>query len=372
MKIPFVDLKTQYKSIRLPLERVIRSAINEFYFIRGRSVRQFEDSFARMIGVKHCIATSNGTSSLFIALKSLGIKKGDEVITPAFSWISSSETISLCNAKPVFADVDPVTYTLTAECIRKQITPKTKAVVVVHLYGQAAPMKAIQALCRKHKLYLVEDCAQAHLSTVNNKVAGSFGDVSAFSFYPTKNLGAFGDAGCVMTNDRHRAEWIRRFANHGALQKDDHVIEGVNSRMDTIQAAVLNVKLRYLQRWNSKRIRNASLYMKHLANTGDIILPRPLPGSTHTFHLFVIRTRHRDELMAFLKKKGIQTMVHYPRALTNTEAYQHLRSNQNDFPVSNALEKEVLSLPVHPELTKDEIMFVCRNIQLFYQKVKSV
>jgi dTDP-4-amino-4,6-dideoxygalactose transaminase len=372
MKIPFVDLKAQYNDIRIPLERAIKSSINEFYFVRGKSVKQFEDSFARMIGVKHCIATSNGTTSLFVALKSLGIKEGDEVITPSFTWISSSETISLCHATPIFADVDPQTYTLTPALIEKCISPRTKAVVVVHLYGQAAPMKEIRALCKKHNLFLIEDCAQAHLTEENGKFAGSLGDVSAFSFYPTKNLGAFGDAGCIVTNDRQRAEWIRRFTNHGALQKDDHEIEGINSRMDTLQAAVLNVKLKYLERWNKKRMRNASLYKSLLKNTGDIILPHQRPGTKHTYHLFVIRTQHRDSLKEFLLSRGIQTMVHYPQALTNTNAYQYLHSNPNDFPVSNALEKEVLSLPVYPELTKDQIMFICRNIRLFYKKVKSV
>ncbi len=297
MKIPFVDLKAQYNSIRIPLERAIKSSINEFSFIRGKSVKQFEDSFARQIGAKHCIATSNGTTSLFIALKSLGIKEGDEVITPSFSWISSSETISLCKATPVFSDVDFDTWTLTPSKIEKRITAKTKAVVVVHLYGQAAPMKDIATLCKKHNLFLIEDCAQAHLTEENGKVVGTFGDVSAFSFYPTKNLGAFGDAGCVVTNDGQRAEWIRRFANHGALKKDDHLMEGINSRMDTVQAAVLNVKLKYLKRWNKERIKNASLYKSLLKNTGDIILPHQRAGTLHTYHLFVIRTLHRDALM---------------------------------------------------------------------------
>jgi dTDP-4-amino-4,6-dideoxygalactose transaminase len=372
MKVPFVDLKAQYNSIRVPLERAIKASINEFYFIRGKSVKQFEDSFAKTIGVKHCIATSNGTTSLFIALKSLGIKAGDEVITPAFTWISSSETVSLCHATPVFADVDQKTYTLTPSLIEKHISPKTKAVIVVHLYGQAAPMKEIKALCKKHNLFLIEDCAQAHLTAENDNTVGTFGDVSAFSFYPTKNLGAFGDAGCLVTNDRQRAEWIRRFANHGALQKDDHLIEGINSRMDSLQAAVLNVKLKYLKRWNKQRMKNAQLYRSLLKDTGDIVLPYQRPDTEHTYHLFVIRTQHRAALMDFLSDKGIQAMIHYPLALTNSAAYQYLDSNQNDFPVSNALEKEVLSLPIYPELTKDQIMFVCRNIQLFYKKVNSV
>lgn len=372
MKVPFVDLRAQYNSIRVPLERAIKSSINEFYFIRGKSVKQFEDSFAQMVGAKHCIATSNGTTSLFIALKSLGIMPGDEVITPAFTWISSSETVSLCHATPVFADVDPETYTLTPALIERHISQKTKAVVVVHLYGQAAPMKEIKALCKKHNLFLIEDCAQAHLTAEDGKSVGTFGDVSAFSFYPTKNLGAFGDAGCLVTNDRQRAEWIRRFANHGALKKDDHLIEGINSRMDSLQASVLNVKLRYLKRWNKQRIKNALLYRSLLKDTGDIVLPYQRTGTEHTYHLFVIRTKYRDRLMDFLSNKGIQTMVHYPQALTNCVPYKQLNSNQNDFPVSNALEKEVLSLPIYPELTKDQIMFVCRNIQLFYKKVNSV
>ena len=372
MKVPFIDLKIQYKSIQREIDESLSKSLNEFSFIRGKQVRDFESSFARALKARHCIATSNGTSSLFIALKTLGIGPGDEVITPAFSWISSSETISLCHAQPVFVDVHPQTYTLDPELIEKSITKRTKAVIAVHLYGHAAHISAIREVCRRYKLFLIEDCAQAHLTSENGEVVGTFGDVGAFSFYPTKNLGAYGDAGCVVTNDATLAERMRRFSNHGALQKDDHVLEGMNSRMDTIQASVLKAKLPYLKKWNASRSKNAARYIKALSAIEQIILPRERKNTKHTWHMFVIRCKRRDELQGYLKKKGIQTMIHYPHALTNLSVYTHLSLNQADFPVANSLEKEVLSLPIYPELTDKQIAYICRNIQDFYGKLKPV
>lgn len=372
MKVLFVDLEAQYRSIRKSIDEALKQSFSEFRFVRGKSVTAFESAFRRTIGAPHCVAASNGTSALFLALKALGVGAGDEVITPAFSWISSSETISLCGATAVFADVDPVTYTLTPALIELCITPKTKAIIVVHLYGQTAPVQEIRRLCKKHNLFLIEDCAQAHLSEDGGSYAGTIGDVGAFSFYPTKNLGAYGDAGCIVTSDAVLAEKIRRIANHGALEKDDHLIEGMNSRMDTIQAAILQAKLPYLKKWNSQRRKNAALYRRLLEDVDGLILPAEQPGSVHTYHLFVIRTDRRDELKKFLSRKGIQTVIHYPKALINTPAYAGRKLDPKDFPVSTLLEKQVLSLPIHPELTESQIRFVCRNIQLFFKKVKAV
>jgi dTDP-4-amino-4,6-dideoxygalactose transaminase len=371
MKVPFVDLEAQYRSIRTSMDQAIAKSIGQFDFIRGRSVHTFEESFRKRLGAKHCIATSNGTSSLFIILKALGIGQGDEVITPAFSWISSSETISLCGARPVFADVDD-TCTLDPTQLKKLVTKKTKAVIAVHLYGHAAQAGAIAKFCKKHDLFFIEDCAQAHFTQEHGKTVGTFGDASAFSFYPTKNLGAYGDAGCVITGDDRLAEKIRRFANHGALTKDDHTMEGMNSRMDSVQAAVLNAKLPYLKKWNNQRRKNARLYTSILKDVATITLPSERKKTRHTFHLYVIRAQHRDKLMEYLLKKGVQTVIHYPKALTNTEAYRHLHLDPDAFPTANALEKEVLSLPIYPELTERQIVFVCRNIKEFYRKVKSV
>lgn len=372
MKVPFLDLKAQYDSIRPHVDKALKHTIHGFIFIKGKPVTSFEDSFKKILNANHCIAASNGTSSLFIALRSLGIGQGDEVITPSFSWISSSETISLCNAKPVFVDVHPETYTLDPSLIERSITKKTKAIIVVHLYGQAAHVSEIREICRNRGLFLIEDCAQAHLTMENGKAAGTFGEAGAFSFYPTKNLGAYGDAGCIVTGDEELADKMRRFSNHGALQKDDHLFEGINSRMDTIQASVLKAKLPFLKKWNDKRRKNAALYLKLLSSVNDIILPVERMNTRHTWHMFVIRAKKRDELQVYLRKKGVETLIHYPQALTNLGAYSYLSLDPADYPVANLLEKEVLSLPIYPELAEKQIMYACRNIQDFYRKLKSV
>jgi len=370
MEVPFVDLEAQYRFIKPALDKAWRDSFYGFRYIGGPVVTAFEDRFKRATGAAHCVAASNGTSALFLALKALGIGLGDEVITPAFSWISSAETITLCHALPVFADVHPETYTLNPELIEGLITPRTRAVIAVHLYGQAAHMARLRKICRQRGLYLIEDCAQAHLTRENDQVVGTFGDVGAFSFYPTKNLGAYGDAGCVVTRRAALARHMRRLANHGALQKDDHLVEGFNSRMDVIQAAFLSAKLPYLARWNARRRAHAALYSRLLAGLGQVILPVERPGTTHTFHLYVVRAKKRDKLKAYLQAQGIQTLVHYPKALTNTPAYAHLGHDRAHFPVANILEKEVLSLPVYPELTERQIRYVCQNIIDFYKKVK--
>jgi dTDP-4-amino-4,6-dideoxygalactose transaminase len=370
MKIPFVDLEAQYRTIKPAIDKAWYKSFHSFRYIGGSYVTAFEFQFGKLSGAGHCVATSNGTSSLFLALKALGIGSGDEVITPAFSWISSSETISLCNATPVFVDVHPHTYTLDPDLIESHITPRTKAIIAVHLYGHAADVKRIRRICKKRRLFFIEDCAQAHLTLVNGRPVGTFGDAAAFSFYPTKNLGAYGDAGCVVTNSTRLAAHIRRLANHGALNKDDHLMEGLNSRMDVIQAAFLKAKLPYLKRWNRSRRNHAALYNRLLSGVEEIVLPAEMPGTTHTFHLYVIRTKKRDQLNEYLYKRGIETLIHYPKALTNTPAYAHLDLNRALFPVANALEKEVLSLPIYPELTETQIRYVCRNIKDFYKKVK--
>jgi dTDP-4-amino-4,6-dideoxygalactose transaminase len=368
VKILFNDLKAQHASIKNQLEDAMQNALQAFNFIKGNEVKTFELAFADTIKTKHCISTGSGTDALFTILKALGIKEGDEVITPAFSWISSAEVITLCGAKPVFADVDNQFYTISLESIRQRITARTKAIIAVHLYGQATDMVELSAFCKQHKLWLIEDCAQAHLTAQQNKFTGTFGDAAAFSFYPTKNLGAYGDAGCIVTDHDELAYVTRRFANHGALDKDDHSIEGMNSRMDTLQAAVLGAKLPYLNEWNSKRINNANLYKKNLSGLPEIILPEVRLQTKHTFHLFVIRALQRDKLKDHLLKEGIQTIVHYPKALHNLPAYQYLNYSPEDFPVSNLLQEEVLSLPVHPALKDEEIDYVSIKIKEFYNK----
>ena len=368
MKVPFADLAIQYKAIKPEIDKAIEEVLNSGNFIGGSSVKQFEENFSSLCRVKNCVAIGNATEGLFLSLKALGIGPGDEVITPAWSWISTSEVITLTGATPVFADVDPEYFTITEEDIKSKITSRTKAVIVVHLYGQVAEISSIKALCDQSNLFLIEDCSQAHLSSQSGLIAGATGDCGVFSFYPTKNLGAFGDAGCVITNQDTLAEKIRRLANHGGLSKDDHLIEGFNSRMDTMQAAILNVKLNYIKDWNARRIKNAQLYFENLSGIKSLSLPKLRNDSVHTFHLFVIRVKQRDELKSFLESKGVQTLIHYPKALPYEPAYDYLSHSINDFPVSAQLQRTVLSLPISPEISEEQILYVCQMIKSFYDE----
>ncbi|MBT1704566.1 DegT/DnrJ/EryC1/StrS family aminotransferase [Chryseosolibacter indicus] len=368
MNIPFIDLKAQYESFKERMDAGLLSAVANFQFAKGKEVFEFEEKFSKIVGSKYCINTGNGTDSLFLALKAVDIKAGDEVITPAWSWISSSETVSACGARPVFADVDSRSYTIDVDAVKKKINTKTKAVIAVHLYGQGAPAEDLKNLCNAHGLTLIEDCAQGHLTEDNHKVAGSVGHLAAFSFYPTKNLGAYGDAGCITTSDPVLTEKVRRLANHGALRKDDHLMEGFNSRMDTLQAAVLLIKLPYLEDWTVKRIKNALLYNEGLKDIPEITVPFVRPSSRHTYHIYAVRAALRDELSAYLLEHGIQTMIHYPQALTNLPAYRYLDLDPNDYPIANQLEKDILSLPIYPELEENQIGYICEKIRSFYKK----
>ena len=366
MNVPFFELKAQYQQIKSDIDQAIQEVFESGNFIRGEKVKAFENAFAKTIGTDHCIGVGNGTDALFLILKAYGIGSGDEVITPAFSWLSSSETITQCGATPVFADIDSDFYTLDSIDVEKKITSKTKAIIAVHLYGQVADMNALLSLCKKHNLKLIEDCAQAHLSEYKGNVAGNIGHAAAFSYYPTKNLGAYGDAGCITTNDSSIVEFIRRYANHGALLKDDNEIEGINSRLDELQAALLLAKLKYLPAWTEQRINNATLYFGKLKNIKEITLPKTQVNSIHSFHLFALQCEKRDELKAFLEQSKIQTVIHYPKALHNLPAYHYLKYREEDFPVSNMLQNTVLSLPIYPELSSQQIEFVCEKIGEFY------
>jgi len=367
MNVPFADLAIQYKKLKPEIDQAIAEVFDAGNFIGGKPVKDFEQNFASLCQVKNCIAIGNGTDGIFLALKALGVGPGDEVITPAWSWISTSEVITLTGATPVFADVDSNYFTITPEHVKDKITSRTKAVIVVHLYGQVAEVNEIKALCDQSNLFLIEDCSQAHLSSDHGVIAGTTGDCGVFSLYPTKNLGAYGDAGCVITCQDQLAEKIRRWANHGGLSKDDHAMEGFNSRMDTFQAAILNVKLKYLEEWNAVRVRNARLYFENLSGITPILLPGLRSNTIHTFHLFVIRIEEREGLKSYLESKGVQTAIHYPKALPFEQAYDYLSHNANDFPVSAQLQNTVLSLPVSPEISERQIMFVCDMINSYYE-----
>lgn len=365
MRIPFLDLTQQNIALKQELEQSFQKVLSAGPLIGGHFVKTFEKSFADYHAVKHCISTGNGTDSLFAALKMNGIGMGDEVITPAWSWISTSETISLTGAKPVFADVAGDTFTISVQDVESKITNRTKAIIAVHLYGQCCEMNALQKIGSANKLVLIEDCAQAHGAKQNGKLAGTFGNLSSFSFYPTKNLGAIGDAGCLLTDDDDLAVKLRRFVNHGGLIKEEHVFEGMNSRMDAVQAAVLDSKLKYLNSWNARRQAIAQQYFEKLKGLESIQLPTVLLGNEHVFHLFVIRSKKRDALKKYLMDNGIETMIHYPKALPFEPAYGQFKFSREDFPIAYKLQDEVLSLPCHPFLTDDEVDYICDAIKKF-------
>jgi dTDP-4-amino-4,6-dideoxygalactose transaminase len=368
MNIPFVDLKAQYESIRTDIDTAMRNVIGETAFIGGTYVKKFEQDFAALYGVKHVISCANGTDSLYILMKMLGIGKGDEVITAANSWISSSETITQTGAKPVFIDAHPDFYSMDESRLEAAITPRTKAVIAVHLQGQMCDIKAIKNKCDQHGIHLIEDCAQSHFSEYDGVRAGLYGLAGSFSFYPGKNLGAYGDAGCIITNDDALAEKCRMFANHGALKKHHHQMEGINSRLDGLQAAILSAKLPHILRWTEKRIANASLYCQSLRTIEQIAVPKVRPLSRHTWHLYVIRAKERNKLMEYLKEKGIETSIHYPTALPNLPCYRYLDHKPAEFPVATGLQNEILSLPMYPEMTEDMIGHVSTSIREFYNK----
>lgn len=366
MKVPFVDLKIQYEGIKTEIDSAIATVISETSFIGGKHVEQFEENFAKLYGAKHCISLANGTDSLYISMKMLGITSGDEVITSAYSWISSSETISQTGATPVFVDIDDF-FTIDVAKIESKITSKTKAIIPVHIHGQMCDMNTIIAIAKKYNLAIIEDCAQSHFSELEGVRAGLRGIVGSFSFYPGKNLGAYGDAGCLITNDDELALKMRMYARHGALKKHQHQIEGINSRLDGLQAAILNVKLPHILNWTQQRINNAAVYDDCLKGISQVELPKVRPNTKHSYHLYVIKTEKRDELAAFLKDKGVETAIHYPTALPNLKAYDYLNLVKEEFHKSTANETKILSLPMFPELTNEQIQYVADCIKEFYK-----
>lgn len=366
MTVPFVDLKAQYLSIKEEIDRSIQEVLEESNFVGGKRISAFEHLLSQHYESSHCIGVGNGTDAIFIALKMLGIGPGDEVITSAISWISTSETITLTGAKPVFVDIHPDFFTLNPDLIESRITPRTRAIIPVHLYGQAAHMKRIREICDQHRLSLIEDCAQAHLTEEDGRKVGLFGDAGTLSFYPGKNLGAYGDAGAIVTAHDDLAVKMRMFANHGALKKHEHVMEGLNSRLDALQASILAVKIQHLEKWTNSRIAHAARYSALLQGIGDVQIPAVRSGTKHTFHLYVIRTRHRDALKKFLGEKGVQASVHYPTALPNLPAYAYLAHKPTDFPVASQYQSEILSLPMYPELAPESIEYVCESIKQYF------
>lgn len=362
MHVPFVDLRLQYNNHKAELDAAMASVIGETAFISGKYAQAFEEAFAAYLGIKHVMSCANGTDSLEMLLQAFGIGSGDEVIVPANSWISTSESVTTAGARVIFVDADPLTYTINTNLIEEKITSRTRAIIPVHLYGCPADMDGIMDIAKKHKLVVIEDCAQAHGARYKGKTVGTIGHASSFSFYPGKNLGAYGDAGCMATNDDQIAVQARMIANHGRLGKHDHGIEGRNSRLDGLQAAILKTKLPHLETWTNARIAHAALYHELLADTG-LALPVVPDQCRHVFHLFVTKVKNRESVQEYMKSKGIETGIHYPIALPLLKAYAYQGHQPSDFPVASGQMNALLSLPMYAELNESQIHYVCETLK---------
>ena len=366
MKIQFVDLKAQYIAIKSEVDTAIQKVVSNTAFVGGKYVKKFESEFADYCDAKHCIGVGNGTDALTIVLKAIGVSNKDEVIVPANSFIATSEAVTAAGGKVVFVDCHPDYYTIDLNKIEEKITNRTKVIIPVHLYGQPADMDVINALAKKYDLFVIEDAAQAHGAFYKNRKVGTLGDVACFSFYPGKNLGAYGDAGCIVTDNEELSIKCRMLANHGRIEKYNHEIEGFNSRMDGIQGAVLNVKLKYIDQWNDARREVANQYNNLLKNFNELISPRINPLVTSVYHLYVVRARERDKLRKYLKEKDIATGIHYPIGLPYLKAYDYLNHSPEDFPITYKYQSEIISLPIFPEMTQEIVHYVVQQIKQFY------
>jgi UDP-2-acetamido-2-deoxy-ribo-hexuluronate aminotransferase len=374
-EIQMVDLKAQYEKIGAEIDTAIKSVLNSTVFIKGPAVRLFEEELGSYLGVRNVVSCANGTDALQIAMMSLDMKPGDEVITTNFTFIATLEVVALLGLTPVLAEPDPNTYNISAESIRRAITPRTKAIVPVHLFGQSADMKAIMQIAAEHNLYIIEDSAQATGSGYlfpdgKIKKAGTIGTIGTTSFFPSKNLACYGDGGAIFTDDDVLAKKFRSIANHGMKERYHYSDIGINSRLDTIQAAILSVKLKYLDRFNEARRAAADFYDKSLSGCNQIIVPERVPYSFHIFHQYTIKVKNgkRDALRDFLTAAGIPSMIYYPEPLHMQEAYSFLGYKERDFPVTSELCREVLSLPMHPEIEQGQLDYIVMNILKFFEK----
>ncbi|MBI3932919.1 MAG: DegT/DnrJ/EryC1/StrS family aminotransferase [Acidobacteria bacterium] len=364
--VPMVDLRAQLERIRPDVDAAIRRVVEAAQFIGGEECRRFEEEFAAYCGAAHAVGVANGTDALTLALRAYGVGPGDEVVTVANTFIATGEAILLNGARPVFVDVDPATATLDPSLLERTITPRTKVILPVHLYGHPADMVPILEVARRHGLPVLEDAAQAHGAEVGGRRAGALGHAACFSFYPGKNLGAYGDAGMVVTDDDAFAAQVRRLANHGsAATKYQHEVAGTNSRLDGLQAAVLRVKLRHLDDWNGERRARVAAYDAALGGIPGVTTPAERPGARSAWHLYTIRAADRDGLEAHLASKGIATAVHYPRPIHLQPALAPLRGRAGDLPVSEALCREVLSLPLYPELPLETVATIADEVRAF-------
>ena len=368
MKVPMLDLQAQYEPLMLEIRKALERVFAEHQYIMGPQVKEFEDKMANYLGIKNAVGCASGTDALVLAVKALGIGKGDEVITTPFSFFATASSIWRNNATPVFVDIDPLTFNLDTEKIESAITEKTRAILPVHLFGQCADMDSIMAIAHKYNLDVIEDNAQGIGCTWNGKMSCSFGDIGILSFFPSKNLGAMGDAGMCLTNNDDYAFKLRQLRVHGENPKYYHQWVGLNSRLDTLQAAVLSVKLDFLDSWSKKRRANADFYNEHLKNVPGIRLPHIDPKAVSIYNQYTLVCEKRDELMTYLKEKEIGCAVYYPLPLHLQECFSSLGYHKGDLPVAEEMADKVLSLPIYPELTEEQKLYVCKTITDFYYR----
>lgn len=367
MEVPFLNLKAQLPRIRREIEERFARVIDNTAFVCGREVQEFEETFSKLHDVKYTVGLSSGTDGNHLALLGCGIGKGDEVILPVNTFIAAAEAISYTGARPVFVDVDEKTFNIDVDKIEEKISPKTKAINPAHLYGQPADLDTVMKIAARYNLWVIEDAAQAHIAEYKNKKVGGIGIIGSWSFYPGKNLGAWGEAGAVTTNKEDLAVKIKKMRDHGSGKKYYHDLIGFNYRMSEFQAAVLNVKMRYIEDWTEKRRKNAEMYNLRLNDIEHVTTPHQGEGSRHVYHLYVIRAADREELQSYLREQGIWTGLHYPIPLHLTEAYSYLEYKKGDFACAEKLADEILSLPMFPELTEEQIDYVAEKIRDFYK-----
>jgi dTDP-4-amino-4,6-dideoxygalactose transaminase len=368
--VPFVDLVAQYRAIASEIEVAVNDVLSRCNFVLGTQVEEFERAFAEFVGCQHAVGVSSGLDALRLALAGLGIGPGDEVIIPANTYIATALAVTAQGARPVLVDCDLSTYAIDVKRIERAITARTRAIIPVHLTGQSADMDPILDLAARYGLRVVEDAAQAHGTRYKGRPCGAMGDAGCFSFYPGKNLGAYGDGGLVTTNDRLLADRLRRLRNYGQQQKYEHTEKGFNARLDTIQAAILNVKLKYLAGWNEARARHAASYASRLEGLPGLRLQSCSPASTHIFHLFIVESERRNGLQKYLEDSGIQTSIHYPKPIHLQAAYKDLGYTLGDFPATERLADQMLSLPMFPELTEQQIDLVCDAVASFLAEAR--
>lgn len=366
--IKFLDLKTQYDSIKDEIDGAIKNVIHKTAFIGGKYVQKFEQEFALYQEAKYCIGVGNGTDALEIAIEGLSLPDNSEIIVPANSFIASSEAVTRCGKKIVFCDCDEYNYTISIASLKSKITSNTKAIVVVHLYGHPCDMDEITSIAKKHNLKVIEDCAQAHGAEYKGKKVGAIGDIGIFSFYPGKNLGAYGDGGAIVTNIEELAKKCKMIANHGRIEKYNHEFEGRNSRLDALQAAILSVKLKHLDKWTETRIKVADYYLENLKDVESIVLPKKEDWAKQVYHLFVIRTKKRKQLQLYLKENAIQTAVHYPLSLPKLKAYEYINQSSEDF-IANTNDEQLLSLPIGEHLDIKDAKKVVKTIKNFERSI---